>query len=122
MSGFSPLGAMASGAAGTNEVTFSNPGRDQPMQVQPPQMQIVFRDAIVDIGKMGISVKCNNGPVAIGLPQLGADSKTVSFAITSILAAGECLINWNLADGSQGSIPFTSQIVSETTIPATDSV
>ena len=120
MSGFSALGAMASGAAGTNEVTFSNPHRDQPMQVQPPQMQIVFRDAIVDIGKMGLSVKCNNGLVAIGLPQLGADSKTVSFAVTSILAAGECLINWNLADGSQGSIPFTSQIVSETTIPASD--
>ena len=118
--GFGALGAMASGAAGTNEVTFSNPTRDQPMQVQPPQMQIVFRDAIVDIGKMGLSVKCNNGLVAIGLPQLGADSKTVSFAVTSILAAGECLINWNLADGSQGSIPFTSQIVSETTIPASD--
>lgn len=118
--GFGALGAMASGAAGTNEVTFSNPLRDQPMQVQPPQMQIVFRDAIVDIGKMGLSVKCNNGLVAIGLPQLGTDSKTVSFAVTSILAAGECLINWNLADGSQGSIPFTSQIVSETTIPASD--
>jgi putative copper export protein len=67
---------------------------------------------------MGLSVVCNNGPVAIGLPQLATDSKTVSFAVTSILVAGECLINWNLADRSQGSIPFTSQIVSETTIPA----
>ena len=118
--GFGALGAMASGAAGTNEVTFSNPERTADMQVQPPQMMIKFRDAIVDVGKMGISVKCNNEPVGIALPQLGTDSKTVSFAVTSILAAGECLINWNLADGSQGSIPFTSQIVSETTIPASD--
>ena len=118
--GFGALGAMASGAAGTNEVTFSNPERTADMQVQPPQMMIKFRDAIVDVGKMGISVKCNNEPVGIALPQLGTDSKTVSFAVTSILAAGECLINWNLADGSQGSIPFTSQIVSETTIPAAD--
>jgi len=120
MSGLSALGAMASGAAGTNEVTFSNPERTADMRVQPPQMMIKFRDAIVDVGKMGISVKCNNEPVGIALPQLGTDSKTVSFAVTSILAAGECLINWNLADGSQGSIPFTSQIVSETTIPASD--
>ena len=118
--GFGALGAMASGAAGTNEVTFSNPERTADMRVQPPQMMIKFRDAIVDVGKMGISVKCNNEPVGIALPQLGTDSKTVSFAVTSILAAGECLINWNLADGSQGSIPFTSQIVSETTIPASD--
>jgi copper transport protein len=118
--GFGALGAMASGVAGTNEVTFSNPERTADMQVQPPQMMIKFRDAIVDVGKMGISVKCNNEPVGIALPQLGTDSKTVSFAVTSILAAGECLINWNLADGSQGSIPFTSQIVSETTIPASD--
>jgi putative copper export protein len=118
--GFGALGAMASGAAGTNEVTFSNPERTADIQVQPPQMMIKFRDAIVDVGKMGISVKCNNEPVGIALPQLGTDSKTVSFAVTSILAAGECLINWNLADGSQGSIPFTSQIVSETTIPASD--
>jgi putative copper export protein len=118
--GFGALGAMASGAAGTNEVTFSNPERTADIQVQPPQMMIKFRDAIVDVGKMGISVKCNNEPVGIALPQLGTDSKTVSFAVTSILAAGECLINWNLADGSQGSIPFTSQIVSETTIPAAD--
>jgi putative copper export protein len=118
--GFGAVGAMASGAAGTNEVTFSNPERTADMRVQPPQMMIKFRDAIVDVGKMGISVKCNNEPVGIALPQLGTDSKTVSFAVTSILAAGECLINWNLADGSQGSIPFTSQIVSETTIPASD--
>jgi copper transport protein len=118
MSSFSGLGAMAIGTAGTNEVTSSNPMRNQIVQVQPPQMQIVFRDAIVDIGKMGLSVVCNNGPVAIGLPQLATDNKTVSFAVTSILDAGECLINWSLADGSQGTIPFSSQIVSETTIPA----
>lgn len=120
MSGFNVLGAMASGVAGTNEVISSNPMRNQIVQVQPPQMQIVFRDAIADIANMGLSVVCNNGPVAIGPPQPATDNKTVSFAVTSILTAGECSINWKLTDGSQGSIPFTSQIVSETTIPAVD--
>ena len=48
--GFGALGAMASGAAGTNEVTTSNPVRNQIVQVQPPQIQMVFRDAITDIG------------------------------------------------------------------------
>ena len=120
MSGFGALGAMAAGAAGTNEVTSSNPVRSQIVQVQPPQMQMVFRDAITDIGAMGLTVVCNNEPVGIGLPQLGADSKTVSFAVTSAFAAGECLISWKLADGSQGSIPFSSQIVSETTIVGAD--
>ena len=118
--GFGALGAMASGAAGTNEVTSSNPVRNQIVQVQPPQIQMVFRDAITDIGKMGLTVVCNSESVGIALPQLGADSKTVSFAVTSAFTAGECLISWKLADGSQGSIPFTSQIVSETTIPLTD--
>ena len=117
MSGF---GAMASGVAGTNEVTTSNPMRNQIVQVQPPQIQMVFRDAIVDIGKMGLTVVCNNESIGIALPQLGVDSKTVSVALTTAFTAGECLISWNLADGSQGSIPFTSQIVSETTIPAAD--
>jgi len=120
LSGFSALGAMASGAAGTNEVTTSNPMRNQIVQVQPPQIQMVFRDAIAEIGKMGLTVVCNNELVGIALPQLGADSKTVSVALTTPFSAGECLINWKLADGSQGSIPFTSQIVSETTIVSTD--
>ena len=120
MSGFSALGATASGVAGTNEITSSNPVRNQIVQVQPPQIQMVFRDAITDLGKMGLTVVCGSEPIGIGLPQLGADSKTVSFAVTSAFTAGECLITWKLADGSQGSIPFTSQIVSETTIPLTD--
>ena len=120
MSGFSALGATASGVAGTNEITSSNPVRNQIVQVQPPQIQMVFRDAITDLGKMGLTVVCGSEPIGIGLPQLGADSKTVSFAVTSAFTAGECLISWKLADGSQGSIPFTSQIVSETTIPMTD--
>ncbi len=120
MSGFSALGATASGVAGTNEITSSNPVRNQIVQVQPPQIQMVFRDAITDLGKMGLTVVCGSEPIGIGLPQLGADSKTVSFAVTSAFTAGECLISWKLADGSQGSIPFTSQIVSETTIPLTD--
>jgi putative copper export protein/methionine-rich copper-binding protein CopC len=120
MTGFGALGATASGVAGTNEVTTSNPARSQIVQVQPPQIQMVFRDAITDIGKMGLTVVCNNESVGIALPQLGADSKTVSVALTTAFAAGECLIDWKLADGSQGSIPFTSQIVSETTIPAAD--
>ena len=120
MSGFSALGATASGVAGTNEITSSNPDRNQIVQVQPPQIQMVFRDAITDLGKMGLTVVCGSEPIGIGLPQLGADSKTVSFAVTSAFTAGECLITWKLADGSQGSIPFTSQIVSETTIPLTD--
>jgi putative copper export protein len=120
MSGFSALGAMASGVAGTNEITSSNPVRNQIVQVQPPQIQMVFRDAITDLGSMGLTVVCGSEPIGIGLPQLGADSKTVSFAVTSAFTAGECLISWKLADGSQGSIPFTSQIVSETTIPLTD--
>lgn len=118
--GFSALGATASGVAGTNEITSSNPVRNQIVQVQPPQIQMVFRDAITDLGKMGLTVVCGSEPIGIGLPQLGADSKTVSFAVTSAFTAGECLISWKLADGSQGSIPFTSQIVSETTIPLTD--
>ena len=118
LSGFSALGALASGVAGTNEVTTSNPARNQIVQVQPPQIQMVFRDAIKDIGKMGLTVVCNNESVGIALPQLGADSKTVSVALTTAFAAGECLIDWKLADGSQGSIPFTSQIVSETTVVA----
>ena len=120
MSGFSALGATASGVAGTNEITSSNPVRNQIVQVQPPQIQMVFRDAITDLGSMGLTVVCGSEPIGIGLPQLGADSKTVSFAVTSAFTAGECLISWKLADGSQGSIPFTSQIVSETTIPMTD--
>ena len=120
MSGLSALGATASGVAGTNEITSSNPVRNQIVQVQPPQIQMVFRDAITDLGKMGLTVVCGSEPIGIGLPQLGADSKTVSFAVTSAFTAGECLITWKLADGSQGSIPFTSQIVSETTIPLTD--
>ena len=120
MSGFSALGATAGGVAGTNEITSSNPVRNQIVQVQPPQIQMVFRDAITDLGKMGLTVVCGSEPIGIGLPQLGADSKTVSFAVTSAFTAGECLITWKLADGSQGSIPFTSQIVSETTIPLTD--
>ena len=120
MSGFSALGATAGGVAGTNEITSSNPVRNQIVQVQPPQIQMVFRDAITDLGKMGLTVVCGSEPIGIGLPQLGADSKTVSFAVTSAFTAGECLISWKLADGSQGSIPFTSQIVSETTIPLTD--
>jgi putative copper export protein len=120
MSGFGALGATASGVAGTNEITSSNPVRNQIVQVQPPQIQMVFRDAITDLGKMGLTVVCGSEPIGIGLPQLGADSKTVSFAVTSAFTAGECLISWKLADGSQGSIPFTSQIVSETTIPLTD--
>ena len=120
MSGFSALGATASGVAGTNEITSSNPVRNQIVQVQPPQIQMVFRDPITDLGKMGLTVVCGSEPIGIGLPQLGADSKTVSFAVTSAFTAGECLITWKLADGSQGSIPFTSQIVSETTIPLTD--
>ncbi len=118
LSGFSALGALASGVAGTNEVTTSNPARNQIVQVQPPQIQMVFRDEIKDIGKMGLTVVCNNESVGIALPQLGADSKTVSVALTTAFAAGECLIDWKLADGSQGSIPFTSQIVSETTVVA----
>jgi copper transport protein len=120
LSGFGALGATASGVAGTNEITSSNPVRNQIVQVQPPQIQMVFRDAITDLGKMGLTVVCGSEPIGIGLPQLGADSKTVSFAVTSAFTAGECLISWKLADGSQGSIPFTSQIVSETTIPLTD--
>jgi putative copper export protein len=120
--GFGTVGAMASGVAGTNEITSSNPVRNQIVQVQPPQIQMVFRDAITDLGNMGLTVVCGSEPIGIGLPQLGADSKTVSVAVTSAFTAGECLISWKLADGSQGSIPFTSQIVSETTIPATDSV
>ena len=120
MSGFSALGATAGGVARTNEITSSNPVRNQIVQVQPPQIQMVFRDAITDLGKMGLTVVCGSEPIGIGLPQLGADSKTVSFAVTSAFTAGECLITWKLADGSQGSIPFTSQIVSETTIPLTD--
>ena len=118
--GFSAVGAMASGVAGTNEITSSNPVRNQIVQVQPPQIQMVFRDAITDLGNMGLTVVCGSEPIGIGLPQLGADSKTVSVAVTSAFTAGECLITWKLADGSQGSIPFTSQIVSETTIPLTD--
>jgi putative copper export protein len=120
LSGFGAVGAMASGVAGTNEITSSNPVRNQIVQVQPPQIQMVFRDAITDLGNMGLTVVCGSEPIGIGLPQLGSDSKTVSFAVTSAFTAGECLISWKLADGSQGSIPFTSQIVSETTVPLTD--
>ncbi len=72
LSGFGALGATASGVAGTNEITSSNPVRNQIVQVQPPQIQMVFRDAITDLGSMGLTVVCGSEPVGIGLPQLGS--------------------------------------------------
>ena len=112
--------ASASGAAGTNEIVTSNPSANQIVEVQPPQLQMVFRDPIGDIAKMGLQVVCANEMVGLAQPQLGTDLKTVSVAVTTAFATGQCIITWSLADGTIGSIPFTSTVHTETTVVATE--
>ncbi len=74
-------------AAGTNQLSSSNPSPGQVVSVPPTQLQLVFRDPLANpeiATSMGLSLACNGTLVGLGVPQLGTDFKTVSVALTQI--------------------------------------
>ncbi|MDA3017411.1 MAG: CopD family protein [Actinomycetota bacterium] len=111
-------------AAGTNQLSSSNPSPGQVVSVPPTQLQLVFRDPLANpevATSMGLSLACNGTLVGLGVPQLGTDYKTVSVALTQIPSAGSCVVSWALPDRSLGSFQFTSAVAIQSTVPgATD--
>ena len=111
-------------AAGTNQLSSSNPSPGQVVSVPPTQLQLVFRDPLANAEiatSMGLSLACNGTLVGLGVPQLGTDFKTVSVALTQIPPAGSCVVSWALPDRSLGSFQFTSAVAIQSTVPgATD--
>ncbi len=111
-------------AAGTNQLSSSNPSPGQVVSVPPTQLQLVFRDPLANpevATSMGLSLACNGTLVGLGVPQLGTDFKTVSVALTQIPPAGSCVVSWALPDRSLGSFQFTSAVAIQSTVPgATD--
>jgi len=114
--------AVATGAAGSNEIVSSNPAANQRVDVPPTQIQMVFRDAITATDA-AISIRlvlaCDGNLVGLGAPQLGTDLKTVSVALTQIPPPGQCTLSWSLPDESVGSFSFVSAVSTETTITGT---
>jgi copper transport protein len=117
--GFAGFTPVASATAGNNEVISSNPAANQVVDVAPTQIQMVFRDPLAS-PEAGAEVKlvlaCDGTLVGLAAPQLGADLKTVSVALTQIPPPGLCTVSWSLPDGSVGSFSFTSAIATETTV------
>ncbi len=116
---FSLLAGTALATAGTNEVISSNPTANQVVDVAPTQIQMVFRDPLASpesAADVKLVLACDGTLVGLAAPQLGADLKTVSVALTQIPPPGLCTVSWSLPDGSVGSFSFTSAIATATTL------
>lgn len=119
----SPVGAVT--GDGTNALDSSNPSPNQVVTVPPTQLQLVFRDPLAsaeDAGRMGLSLSCGTPAALVGLsePQVAADLRTVSAALTQIPPAGLCTVSWSLPDLSTGSFTFTSNVSTATTVAGAD--
>lgn len=116
---YGSLTAAYASTAGSNIVVSSNPAPNQVVGVPPTQIQMVFRDPLASpetAATMGLSLSCNGTLVGLAPPQLGADSRTVSAALTQIPPTGQCTVSWILPDQSAGSFSFTSSATTETTL------
>lgn len=116
---FGSLGPAQAATGANNIVITSNPAPNQVVGVPPTQIQLVFRDPLpsaATASSMGLSLACNGAPVGLAPAQLGADSVTVSAALTQIPQSGQCTVSWSLPDKSVGSFSFMSTSTTETTL------
>ena len=112
----------ASGPPGTNSVESSNPPANSSIDVNPNQLQLVFRDQIdAAQGAVSIEMKCADQPVGLEQPNIAADGKTVSVSINTITPVGICTVSWSLPDRSIGSFQFTVTATTETVLSNVES-
>lgn len=111
------LGATAS-AEGQNTLESSNPAAGETITLAPTQLQLRFAQPIGGndaVAQMGLVLTCESKITNLGPPQLATDGVTVSAALTQVPQNGNCLVEWQLPDGSRGSFSFVSATQPTTT-------
>lgn len=134
VAGLVTLVGVATPAYAANTVVTSTPAAGATLDASPAQILLTFAEALGS--KNVINVSCNETPISVGSPELGADQRTLVTSVTSPLPRGSCVITWSVTapDGTPdgtGTIPFevlndtagavpTTAVATDTTVEATD--
>lgn len=105
-------------AEGQNTLESSNPAAGETVTLAPTQLQLRFAQPIGGndaVAQMGLVLTCESKITNLGPPQLATDGVTVSAALTQVPENGNCQVEWQLPDGSQGSFSFISATQPTTT-------
>ncbi len=102
--------ALPHAEAADNSLVSSTPAANSTVDASPPSLLLTFANPLGATNT--VEVVCNGSPFAVGTPQVGVDTVSLTVSVPNPLPKGECVVSWLVSQpdgvgGGSSTFPFT---------------